>query len=433
MRKNSSTNFILEKNFIDIKQEKGITLVALVITIIILIILSTITINMAFGDNGLIEKAELARDLTLNSTSYGEESIDNLTDYMQQLIKDEDIPTDPEEPETPISVIEAKESGEAFSEKTTVQDVNGNQIKVPAGFKIASDSGNTVQEGIVIEDVSASTDTNVIGSQYVWIPVGTFKKDDNSTVEIILGRYTFSTSSPGTPHLEQAAYEDGNDLNYTNQKLIDSYFIELSGAHRDGNESNGQNATAKDLAEFVASVKENGGYYIGRYEARDGETDTERTDLTEDTNQITLASNNYIYNYVTQPQAASLSQEMYNDDNFESDLMNSYAWDTAVYFLQKCDDRKDKSIPYSKQTGVIPTFAPQGTNNLNTKDIICNIYDMASNCIEFTTETADNENGIVMRGGGFNSKSNQITAARIGTPHGDDIVISFRPVLYLNY
>ena len=148
MRKNSSTNFILEKNFIDIKQEKGITLVALVITIIILIILSTITINMAFGDNGLIEKAELARDLTLNSTSYGEESIDNLTDYMQQLIKDEDIPTDPEEPETPISVIEAKESGEAFSEKTTVQDVNGNQIKVPAGFKIASDRNEIEQMSI---------------------------------------------------------------------------------------------------------------------------------------------------------------------------------------------------------------------------------------------------------------------------------------------
>lgn len=48
--------------------ERGITLLALVITIAILIILSTITINMAFGDHGLVGQAQYARDLTANST-----------------------------------------------------------------------------------------------------------------------------------------------------------------------------------------------------------------------------------------------------------------------------------------------------------------------------------------------------------------------------
>ena len=42
-------------------REKGITLLALVVAIIILIILSAITINMAFGDNGLIKKTESAK------------------------------------------------------------------------------------------------------------------------------------------------------------------------------------------------------------------------------------------------------------------------------------------------------------------------------------------------------------------------------------
>ena len=37
-------------------REKGITLLALVVAIIIIIILSAITINMAFGDNGLIKQ-----------------------------------------------------------------------------------------------------------------------------------------------------------------------------------------------------------------------------------------------------------------------------------------------------------------------------------------------------------------------------------------
>ena len=47
-----------------IRESKGITLLALVITIVILIILSTIAINMTFGDNGLVEKAEQAKNMT---------------------------------------------------------------------------------------------------------------------------------------------------------------------------------------------------------------------------------------------------------------------------------------------------------------------------------------------------------------------------------
>ena len=43
------------------KKNKGITLIALVITIIILIILAGITINMVFGENGLILRAQEAR------------------------------------------------------------------------------------------------------------------------------------------------------------------------------------------------------------------------------------------------------------------------------------------------------------------------------------------------------------------------------------
>ena len=39
------------------KREAGITLLALIITIIIIIILASITMNMAFGDNGLIQIA----------------------------------------------------------------------------------------------------------------------------------------------------------------------------------------------------------------------------------------------------------------------------------------------------------------------------------------------------------------------------------------
>ena len=49
------------------KGQKGITLVALVITIVILIILATVTINATFGENGIIKKAQEAKDRTTNA------------------------------------------------------------------------------------------------------------------------------------------------------------------------------------------------------------------------------------------------------------------------------------------------------------------------------------------------------------------------------
>ena len=76
---------------IEVMQEKGITLVALVITIVIIIILATITINMAFGDNGLIKQAEDARDYYANDTSYTEDSLTNVSSYLNELLAGTDI------------------------------------------------------------------------------------------------------------------------------------------------------------------------------------------------------------------------------------------------------------------------------------------------------------------------------------------------------
>ena len=186
------------------------------ITIVILIILAVVTINFAFGDNGLIRYAEDARDYQANADATDSKLLNDATEYIDGIIGGNGSGGDT--PTTPSTVEEAKESEAVFTEKTTVTDEKGNEITVPEGFKIADDSGDTVQEGIVIEDVSASTDENVQGSQYVWIPVGTFIKEDGTTsAEIVLGRYTFSTSD-GTPTLQQDA------ANYTESVTIDSYY-----------------------------------------------------------------------------------------------------------------------------------------------------------------------------------------------------------------
>ena len=72
-----------------LKNQRGITLVALVITIIILIILATVAISFAFGSNGLINRAEDAKQYYANDTKYTEQSITNVEAYIDGILKED--------------------------------------------------------------------------------------------------------------------------------------------------------------------------------------------------------------------------------------------------------------------------------------------------------------------------------------------------------
>ena len=296
---------------------------------------------------------------------------------------------------------------------TTVKDNLGNQVVVPAGFKVVNKDAN-VTDGIVVEDVSHSA---TAGSQFVWIPVGDVIKDSAGNKETItLGRYDFD--------------DKGNATAYSGR------FTEDTATNHN---SEYKNTIAKDIEDFKNKVNNiTHGYYIGRYEARDKVATEARSSSSSKTNQIVCTANNYVYNYITQPKAAELSRGMYSSDsNFESDLMNSYAWDTAVVFLQKFDNRANKASlkPYSRQTSLNDSLASQGTNNLSEgskQDVICNVYDMASNCWEWTTETFSDSNlPCASRGGGY-GYSNYYTSDRNDgiTSYSSDHV-SFRSLLYM--
>ena len=99
------------------KGASGITLIALIITIVILIILATITINAAFGEGGLIEKAQQAKNLTEESTISEQEKLNSLMDeYANMMAEDEEI-TEPEEP-----VANEVNPDEPEPEKPTAED-----------------------------------------------------------------------------------------------------------------------------------------------------------------------------------------------------------------------------------------------------------------------------------------------------------------------
>ena len=300
------------------------------------------------------------------------------------------------------------------TENTTVRDSLGNQVVVPAGFEVVNPKDN-VEDGIVVKD---KTHTNTAGSEFVWIPVGDVKTTNKGTINIDLNRYTFDSNGKETKQGSNVIEKDWSEINTSTY----------------GNITAKENIESEESG-FRKSAKDNHGYYIGRYEAR---TNTQRTSKTPDDKltQITTKPNDYVYNYVTQPQAATLSRGMYAGTPFESDLVNSYAWDTATLFLQTIDNRTtDKTKKYSMQGSLNSSPANKGTNNLTEaikQDKICNVYDMASNCWEWTTETCS-AGGLpcTLRGGlyidsGFHTSNRYFSS----TPSSDDIS-SFRPLLYL--
>ena len=406
-----------------------------ILNIVILIILATIAIRGAFDDNGLVGWAKEARDRTEQGEVKEDQTMANLDAYITEQTKEQG----------PTTVLSAKNKDYVFTTKTPVKDEKNNTIMVPGGFKIASDSGDTVQQGIVIEDVNASTDTNVQGSQYVWIPVGTFTKDDGSpSGEIKLGRYTFSTSSPGTPTLQQDA------VNYTQNVVIDSYFSELS-TYREGVASSGtdgRNATAKDLKGFMDSVNSNGGYYIGRYEASyaSGSSTSDYKAASKISTSNSTSSMSYtpgtLWNFITQLEASKVAINTYagsssvkskvaintyaGSSSVKSDLINSYAWDTAIVYIQEAGNSN-----YANQGSKNSSLANTGKNI----DEVCKINDMASNILEWTTEYSSDTYGdyayhCSVRGGYYDG-SYLCTASRGNYYETFSYDFGFRLSLYL--
>ena len=114
------------------KNAKGITLIALVITIIVLLILAGVSIAMLTGQNGILTQAQKAKETT-------EESAENEKRQLSQ--------------------VEANTHLEAYN----YTDAEGNTAKIPAGFAVSNVEGeNLVSKGLVIIGSN--------GNEYVWIP-----------------------------------------------------------------------------------------------------------------------------------------------------------------------------------------------------------------------------------------------------------------------
>ena len=414
-----------------ILKERGITLIALVVTIVVLLILAGVSLNAIFSENGIIKRAKDAQNKMDQATQNDLDSINELNNWIDGKTNgttgggttggDANPSTTPK-----ISTL----VGKVVDKNTKAEDAYGNKITIPKGFKVVAhgtvagsatytysgDNIPAVQDGIVIEN---GTD----GNQFVWVPVGTIKNKNNTTNTITLGRYEFDSNTgalkSNTP-AQVASVE-----NCTQEVVISNSCKELS-VFRAGNtatDSTAQNATARNLKEFISTTLSNGGYYIARFEASGT-----ASKITSKYNQTVLVD-------ITQPNAAKAAREMYGEikENnklvYASDLVNSYAWDTAIIFIQTYSTGTDASSYASKNKST--SFAKTGIN----PDKYCNICDMSGNVDESTTETSINTSFYYVRRGGdyYNTgdydKASGYTSFRHNQWAGGT---GLRPLLYLN-
>ena len=362
--------------------QTGITLIALVVTIVVLLILAGVSLNAIFSENGIIKRAQDAQNKMDQATQNDLDSINELNNWIDGKINgttgggttggDANPSTIPK-----ISTL----VGKVVDKNTKAEDAYGNKITIPKGFKVlahgtaagsatytySGDNIPAVQDGIVIEN---GTD----GNQFVWVPVGTIKNKNNTTNTITLGRYEFDSNTgalkSNTP-VQVASVE-----NCTQEVTINTNYKELS-VFRAGNsatDSTAQNATARNLEEFISTTLANGGYYIARFEA------------SGTASKITSKYNQTVLGNITQPNAAKAAREMYGEikENnklvYASDLVNSYAWDTAIIFIQTYSGKTDYASHNESKT--TKAFTATGKNN----DKYCNIWDMSGNAYEWTTE-----------------------------------------------
>ena len=416
--------------------QKGITLIALVVTIVVLLILAGVSVNAIFSENGIIKRAKDAQNKMDQAAENDQKGINELSNWLDSKINGNSggnttggntTGGDDTSTTQKISTL----VGKVVDKNTKAEDAYGNKITIPKGFKVLAKgtstesasytySGNNipaVQDGIVIEN---GTD----GNQFVWVPVGTIKNKDGSTNTITLGRYSNFAKQNGTYVPAQ------NANNCTQEVTINTYFKELS-TFREGNtatDSTAQNATARNLAEFISTSLSNGGYYIARFEA------------SGTASKITSKYNQTVLGNITQPNAAKVAREMYgevkenNELVYASDLVNSYAWDTAIVFIQTYSGKTD----YASHNESITTkaFTATGKNN----DKYCNIWDMSGNAYEWTTEYSTSSHNsnfypCVRRGGYYDTDSgvaiNYTSARSYNNTTYSLSIVSLRSLLYV--
>ena len=410
------------------KNQRGITLVALVVTIVVLLILAGVSINLVLGNNGIIAKAKEAQR---KSAEASQNDLIGMNELAQQLEEQ----------------INGSTGNGGKTEPETVPYLPSDDFHY--------DTSTSVDTGLVIKDAS--------GNEYVWVVVPrttavykttglgktTFTDADYTSIENDLKEYT--KTYRGSTSYSDTWYADDKNEGW----LSETEYTELKNS-------------------MLKSVYENGGFYVGRYEAGIETTGTNRTSNTDknsdgkytmpSTTPVTKADA-YPYTYVTRTQAQNLASNVKSGTKTSS-LMFGVQWDLVLAFMSRDTAKITSTDVLTKNSTVIgnyrdsvfqlsqtgkyatmsaynlsstwnPSTTPTAnfvdtsrnkiaqssdsngilvTTGTSEKNKVMNIYDIAGNVWEWTLEnTSDTNRPCAFRGGGCdNTGSGSPASSRNG-------------------
>ena len=414
------------------KKNSGITLIALVVTIVVLIILATVSILAVFGDNGIIARAQTAKDTHEKGKADETNTLDDYASYIGNYLDGKgggsgggsDTPKDPTEKWNLDKVNKVK------SEDNIV-------VPVPKGYTASTVEGEkSVSSGFVIKEGSNGAATEGI-NEFVWVPVGNIADiydEANNAGQLWVFSGTTSTKKtyPTTknsgfrePDVVTGASSGSDSSGGSNYDAV-STNLQEAGLSSTATVSDFKAQLQNEFNEMIKSVKTYGGFYIGRYET--GNLNSTKAVVQKDNTNINNQTWYTMY---------KVCKTIKANENVATSMLWVCQWDATLRWMQTSSNSDVANFPtnsegkgnYSGTQGDTNAPIPTGSNSSYS---VNNIYDMAGNVYDWTIG-AYYTSTRVRSGGNYNIAASNYPASnrRSSFPTTSDSYDGCRSTLYV--